>query len=232
MLQAGRHKELREKTQQLLHGSLKHVRAAALAVALVPLASVAVSQAVAQGQWSGGAPLPVPSPCDFVTSGGFVVKDLPGEDGKKANFGAHGGCKNGEFWGHVNFVDHATGYHVNSEEVTAYLAPFGTSDPTRDICGLATTNRSGDSQPMWFRVRLVDNGEPGWQDLFGILLADPVLGMETYRITPRLLSSMKPGGGNIQLHEPNPSTTAPAPESLLDEFTLCGGLSFESTPPQ
>src|SRR5262245_35517856 len=55
----------------------------------------------------------VPAPCDFVTSGGFVYAD----SGKKANFGAHGGCKNGEFWGHVNFVDHTTGYHVNSLEV-------------------------------------------------------------------------------------------------------------------
>ena len=38
----------REKTQQLLHGPLKHVRAAALAAALLPLASVAVSPASAQ----------------------------------------------------------------------------------------------------------------------------------------------------------------------------------------
>jgi hypothetical protein len=49
--------ELRERTRQLLHGSLKHVQAAALAVALVPLAAVAMSPAVAQAQGSGGAPL-------------------------------------------------------------------------------------------------------------------------------------------------------------------------------
>jgi hypothetical protein len=42
--------ELREKTHQLLRGSLKHVRVAALAAALVPLASVAVSAAVDQEQ--------------------------------------------------------------------------------------------------------------------------------------------------------------------------------------
>jgi hypothetical protein len=231
MSHSGRHEELGERTQQLLRGSLKHVRAAALAVALVPLATVAVSQAVVQVHASGGVAPPVPSPCDFVTSGGFIVKDLPGEDGKKANFGAHGGCKYGEFWGHVNFVDHSTGYHVSSSQITAYLAPLGMSDRTRDICGLATTNRSGESQPIFFRVRLVDNGEPGTQDLFGIVLADPVLGGETYRITPRVLSSVRPGAGNVQLHNPNSSTTAPAPESLLDEATLCGGLSFDSAPP-
>jgi hypothetical protein len=40
--------QLEAKTRQLLHGPLKHVRAAALAAALLPLASVAVSPASAQ----------------------------------------------------------------------------------------------------------------------------------------------------------------------------------------
>ena len=40
--------QLVAKTQGLLHGPLKHVRAAALAAALLPLASVAVSPASAQ----------------------------------------------------------------------------------------------------------------------------------------------------------------------------------------
>jgi hypothetical protein len=40
--------ELRKKSQQLLDGPLKHIRAAALAAALIPLASVAVTQASAQ----------------------------------------------------------------------------------------------------------------------------------------------------------------------------------------
>jgi hypothetical protein len=55
--------ELKEKTQQLLSGPLKHVRAAALAAALLPLASVAVSPASAQnvGCASGGV-------CGFVFS--------------------------------------------------------------------------------------------------------------------------------------------------------------------
>jgi len=40
--------ELREQTRQLLQGPLKHIRAAALAAALLPLASVAVAPAAAQ----------------------------------------------------------------------------------------------------------------------------------------------------------------------------------------
>jgi len=69
-----------EKTQRLLHGPLKHVRAAALAAALLPLASVAVTPASAQG---------VPEPCPSGgTLSGFVWSDTnnngiqdPGEPG-------------------------------------------------------------------------------------------------------------------------------------------------------
>src|SRR5260370_24148879 len=99
----------------------------------------------------------IPSPCDFITGGGFIFRD----DGARANFGAHGGCKNGAFWGHVNYVDHggfngATPYHVDSTEITGYLI-----DPAfpnaRDIFGFARTNAG---ETLRFRVRMEDNGEP------------------------------------------------------------------------
>ena len=48
MSDQNRRAELREKTQQLLQGPLKHVRLAALAAALLPLASVAATPASAQ----------------------------------------------------------------------------------------------------------------------------------------------------------------------------------------
>src|ERR1700681_1042187 len=128
MSQQDRLAELQKKSQQLLQGSLKHVRAAALAAALVPLASVAVSHAVVSGQGSGGTGA-VPSPCDFVTSGGFVLTDAA----KEANFGAHGGCKHDGFWGHLNYVDHGTGYHVDSIQITGYLTSSNGSTTTRDI---------------------------------------------------------------------------------------------------
>lgn len=153
----------------------------------------------------------VPIPCDFITSGGFVFTD----SGAMANFGAHGGCKNDAFWGHVNYVDHDTspGYHVNSTEITGYLI-----DPAipnaRDICGIARTNRD---ESVRFRVRLVDNGEPGRDDMFGIRLSNG------YLVTTRLLGGGGPGGGNVQLHGPNPSTTGPVPAP--DEFAMCAGLA-------
>ena len=54
MSREDQHSELQNKTRQLLQGSLKRVQAAALAAALVPLASVAVSHAVASTLGSGG----------------------------------------------------------------------------------------------------------------------------------------------------------------------------------
>ena len=49
----GQH-ELQEKTQKLLQGPLKHVRAAALAAVLLPLASVAATPAAAQADCPSG----------------------------------------------------------------------------------------------------------------------------------------------------------------------------------
>lgn len=152
----------------------------------------------------------VPLPCDFITSGGFVFTDSAAE----ANFGAHGGCKHGAFWGHVNYVDHGTGLHVDSTQITGYLVDPGIPN-ARDICGIANTN--GPEGTVRFRVRLVDNGEPGRDDMFGIRLSNG------YLVTTRSLGGDGPGGGNVQLHAPNPSTTGPFPAP--DEFTMCGELT-------
>lgn len=157
----------------------------------------------------------VPAPCDFITGGGFIFKD----DGARANFGSHGGCKKQAFWGHLNYVDHGgylgtRPYHVNSTEITGYLID-GTPglENARDICGWARTNAG---ETVRFRVRMEDNGEPGRDDRFGIRLSNG------YLVPTRTLGDDGGGGGNIQLHKPNPSTTAPSPAP--DEVTMCGGL--------
>ena len=150
----------------------------------------------------------VPDPCDFITGGGFVLTN----DGARANFGAHGGCKNGEFWGHVNYVDHGgfggqTPYHVDSTQITGYLTVPGFPN-ARDICGVARDN-TGDI--VRFRVRMEDNGEGSdatAPDRFGIRLSN------FYLVTTRPLAD-----GNVKLHKPNDSTTAP------DTLSDCGGLA-------
>jgi hypothetical protein len=74
-----RYGELQEKTQQLLHGSLKHVRVAALAAALVPLASVALSAAVAQDCSSGGcvSSCTIPAASEIISSTSWNRFNVP-----------------------------------------------------------------------------------------------------------------------------------------------------------
>lgn len=158
----------------------------------------------------------VPSPCDFTTGGGFVLTD----SGNHANFGLVGGCKNGGFFGHVNFVDHDTigtfaGLHVSSDTIDAYFEPAAGSN-VRDICGTADTNLFG---TVKFRARTEDNGEPGvGVDKFGLKLtgvSSPYTGVSAVVVSTRLLA-----GGNIQLHKPNPSTTGPS--TPPNEISACG----------
>src|SRR5687767_4529501 len=57
-------------------------------------------------------------PCDFVTGGGFIIRDT----GAKGNFGVGGGCKHGSpTWGHLEYHDHGTGLNVHWLTITAYL---------------------------------------------------------------------------------------------------------------
>jgi len=169
----------------------------------------------------------VPSPCDFTTGGGFVITD----NGNNANFGLVGGCKNGGFYGHVNFVDHDTsgffaGLHVSSTSIDAYFEPFAGSN-VRDICGTANTNLFG---TVKFRARTEDNQDPNpggsGVDKFGLKLtgvSPPYTGESAVVVSTRLLA-----GGDIELHKPNPSNTGPS--TPPDEITACGsddsGLGF------
>ena len=161
----------------------------------------------------------VPAPCDFTTGGGFVITD----SGNHANFGLVGGCKNGGFFGHVNFVDHDTsgifaGLHVSSDTVDAYFEPAAGSN-VRDICGTADTNLFG---TVKYRARTEDNNDPNpggaGVDKFGLKLtgvSPPYAGMSAVVIPTRVL-----GGGDMELHKPNPSTTGPS--TPPDEIAACG----------
>src|SRR5260370_13118014 len=79
----------------------------------------------------------VPSPCDFTTGGGFVITDKTITDGgNHANFGLVGGCKNGGFFRHVNFVDHDTNgffarFHLSPTNHGPALEPPAGPPPAR-----------------------------------------------------------------------------------------------------
>ncbi len=154
-------------------------------------------------------------PCDFLTGGGFIFYN-----GSKANFGVGGGCKDGSpTWGHLEYIDHGIGLNVHWTSITAYLEvdtnvdAHGQPTGARQVCGTARTNLFGDVN---FVVQARDAGEPGVNDQFDIRLRN-ALGVIVYDTTtqcfPHYLGSSAPcapgtnGGGNIQLHKPNPSTT-------------------------
>jgi hypothetical protein len=159
-------------------------------------------------------------PCDFLTGGGWILPSW-NSGSAKADFAIAGGCKNGSYWGHLNYLDHGstikpatapTPFHVHWTSIEAYvfiedLGPDPqTHQPrgTREVCGTATTNDP--AHPVaHFRVRVTDNGEPGSSDRFYMHLSDAT-GV-FYDTGNNYLGGGGPGGGNIQLHKPNPSTT-------------------------
>jgi hypothetical protein len=117
---------------------------------------------------------------DFVTGGGWIVAP----SSARGNFGVGGGVKNNGFWGHLEYQDQGTGLKVHGTGVTAYVVTGATM---RHIEGSAEVN----GQPGFtYQVDVADNGEPGRQDTFAIMLSS---GYTAAGSLP---------GGNIQLHQP------------------------------
>ncbi|MBI4659701.1 MAG: hypothetical protein HY735_12745 [Verrucomicrobia bacterium] len=146
---------------------------------------------VAATTWiQSGPPVEPPPPeCDdFVTGGGWITGTPSGQNG---NFGVHGGIQNGELWGHLNYVDHATGMHVVSTAVTGYFVMVG--DP---LCRVIDFEVTIDGVPGTAEVIVCDHGEPGRLDSFTIFLSNG------YEAGGDLGETMD-GGGNIQLHRQN-----------------------------
>ncbi len=157
--------------------------------------------------------------CDFLTGGGFIIRD----SGAKANFGVGGGCKDGSpTWGHLEYQDHGTGLNVHWTSITGYFEVDSSTDArgkpigARRICGTARTNLYGDVD--WFVIAR-DTGEPGVDDEFTIRLRQSgVIVYTTEFDSDHTLGGPGPGGGNIQLHNPNPSTMTGAFGGLCPAF--------------
>lgn len=137
---------------------------------------------------SNPPPQPTPPPVsqcdDFYTGGGWIV----GTPTKaKANFGVHGGIRNGALWGGLNYIDHGMRMHVKSSELTDYTA-------LTDIGRELKFNVTIDGQPGTAVVQLYDNGEPGRNDTFSIQLSNG------YSASGDLGGTYH-GGGNLQFHQ-------------------------------
>ena len=159
----------------------------ALHVIVPGVADVIVSSAHADITCQPTPPPPGCSGADFATVGGWITGT---PSGARANFGVAGGIKQGEFWGHLTYIDHGPGgLRVKGTGVTAYGTTNPTTNPTtRHIEGTAQVNGE---DGFTYQVDVADNGEPGRNDTF------------TLRVSDGYDASGTLGGGNIQLHLPS-----------------------------
>jgi len=150
----------------------------ALHVVVNGVADVVIAHAHADITCGGQAACTVGT--DFVTGGGWITTP----SSAKGTFGVAGGVKNGALWGHLTYIDHGTGMKVKGTGVTAYT---GVDATTRRIDG----NAEIDGQNGTYTVYVSDNGEPGRNDTFKIILSNGYTAGTVYL-----------QGGNIQLHQP------------------------------
>lgn len=132
------------------------------------------------------AGVPPPPECGKLTGGGWIVGT---PSGAKGTFGVSGGIRRGQFWGHLNYIDHGTGMHVKSTAVTGFQVHPNDAD-----CRIITYNVTIDGAPGTARVIACDKGEPGRNDIFDLTLS-------TGYHAGGDLGGNDPGGGNIQLHK-------------------------------
>jgi hypothetical protein len=155
----------------------------ALHVIVNGVADVIIASSHADITCQPAQPPPGCSGDDFVTGGGWITGTPSGATG---NFGVAGGIKHGAWWGHLTYIDHGpNGPRVKGTGVTAYVVVNAT---TRHIEGNAQVN---DTDGFTYSVDVVDNGEPGRNDVFTLRLSNGYSGSGTL------------DGGNIQLHKPS-----------------------------
>lgn len=134
----------------------------------------------AQVKVTGGGQIPVPSPDN-------TAADATG--GGRATFGFNaqpdgsGGAK-----GHFNYVSHVTGLHVNGR-VTAIAVITVYPDGSPETVLFSGT--CSQSPACSFSVTVVDRGEPGRDDEFGVTVAGGASEFRSQRVISR---------GNIQFH--------------------------------
>src|SRR3989442_13754586 len=164
-------------------------------ISVLGMAALAVAAGAAASAWVT---------CDFLTGGGFIVRD----SGAKANFGIGGSCRPGGdghgLWGHLEYHDHGTGLNVHWLTITAYVdGGSNGTDPkthqptgTRIICGTARTNQFGDVD---WAVNAKDVGEPGVDDEFIIKLSHGAVTVyNTVHDSTTTLGGPGPAAGNVR----------------------------------
>jgi hypothetical protein len=136
-------------------------------------------------QVSGTPPPPEAGDCGKLTGGGWILSN----SGAKCSFGVSGGIRRGEFWGHLEYIDHGTGMQVKSTGVTNFQ-----TNPSVPDARIITYNVTINGAAGTAVVDAWDRGEPGRDDFFAIRLSTGYNAKGT-------LGGDRPGGGNLQLHK-------------------------------
>lgn len=146
---------------------------------------------------------------DFVTGGGWFEPRFEGGPPQRVNFGFNAGYRTvgGELKGHVNFVDHNDGTHIQGVNVDTY---WRLGDP-QSLCRMF----EGDAEMngttgLRYHVEVCDYGEPGRDDRFRIIVMDTAGTMLYFAddsSSAKVCDANEPrcgdlDGGNIQLHKP------------------------------
>jgi hypothetical protein len=120
---------------------------------------------------------------DFTTGGGwFPAGAAPNA---RKIFAVAGGYKNGQPWGHLNYLDKAGNMRVKGTAVMSYE---NTKTENGNVSIIKGTAELSDGTPVGYTVIVADNGEPGDADTFDITLSN---GYHSGGVL---------GGGNIQFH--------------------------------
>ncbi|MBF8265734.1 MAG: hypothetical protein HW384_1598 [Dehalococcoidia bacterium] len=157
-------------------------------------AAVTLTGATISGCGSNGPPNPPPTYGSIkVTGGGQISVPDPNSDDAnatgtgKATFGfnAQPDKKSGTAKGHFNYVNHVTGLHINGSVDKVVVIEVNAGTPK-------TVLFSGTYEGGSFIVTIQDNGEPGTNDKFGVV----VIGSQSEVRNMRVISN-----GNIQFHK-------------------------------
>jgi hypothetical protein len=123
---------------------------------------------------------------DFTTGGGWFNADDPPH--RRKHFAVAGGIKNGQWWGHLTYMDKAEDLRVKGDGVDSYE---NTPTPQGNRSVITGHGHLSDGRPVNYTVTVEDNGEPGRTDSFHIVLT----GGRSYENRGVL------GGGNLQFHD-------------------------------
>ncbi len=136
---------------------------------------------------TGGGQIPVPDPdstTPTATGTGRASYGFNAKPSKNAN------CATGVCGihadGHFNYLNHVTGLHVNGP-VTGISKNLDGSITFCGVCGPATNPAN-----CAFTVTVLDNGEPGTNDKFGLVVTGDLTENRSFRTISR---------GNIQFHD-------------------------------